>query len=278
MDNFTKHLAHVRRRFPSRLPIGSIGYVRQKRSVVDHDFQTFNFSFILKGTGFYDIDGHRHQVEAPTVLTQWPGPIMNYGPDTTWEELFLIYHAEHSEYLHDLGFLNDERRIWRIGEAGGLQTHLRELLGLCQHDAEKQIDRIDRCAERLVMESLLVASRHAAKGPRAAVRAIRQAVEVSILDDHDFDALARERGLSPTHFRRLWGKMVGVPPARYVTQLRLRRACQMLVETEQSISKIAEHCGFLDSLYFARRFKSFTGLTASTYRERYRVHISLADS
>ena len=56
----------------------------------------------------------------------------------------------------------------------------------------------------------------------------------------------------------------------YVLQLRLGRACQMLVQSDLPVGRIATDCGFSDAADFARRFKAVRGVTPSGYRARFR--------
>jgi len=79
----------------------------------------------------------------------------------------------------------------------------------------------------------------------------------------------RGRGLSPTHFRKLWDEQVGVPPARYLTELPLRRACRLLVEEDEPIAALAAAVGFADALHFSCRFHAFTGIGPQAHRERH---------
>jgi len=61
------------------------------------------------------------------------------------------------------------------------------------------------------------------------------------------------------------------PPHRFSIEERLRRACRALAQTDAPIAEIARTHGFADPLYFSRRFRAFTGESASTYRRRYRA-------
>ena len=105
------------------------------------------------------------------------------------------------------------------------------------------------------------------------VASVRRWVETHWRDDHDFDALAQRYELSPTHFRRLWQRSVGVPPHRFLMEERLRHACRALVQSDKPVAEIARTHGFADPLYFSRRFRAFTGESASTYRQRYRASL-----
>jgi transcriptional regulator GlxA family with amidase domain len=58
----------------------------------------------------------------------------------------------------------------------------------------------------------------------------------------------------------------GLPPIAYLHQQRAELAASLLLHTEQSVAQIAEAVGWPDPNYFARRFKSHFGLSASDYR------------
>ena len=96
-------------------------------------------------------------------------------------------------------------------------------------------------------------------------------MEREFLVDHDFDELAREMGCSPATFRRRWLRYVGVPPRRYVVDLRIRQACRMLVETELSVAEIAVASSFSDPLYFSRVFRKTVGESATEYRRHHQL-------
>jgi AraC-like DNA-binding protein len=275
MDEIFFHLQPVERRYPSELQVAHIGNVPEKADVVRGEFSTFNFSFVVRGTGFYDWRGKRHPVRAPSVLRQWPAEPMHYGPDRTWHELFLIYPPTAIDALARRGYVAKDRPLWSIGDARGVQRCLDDLSKLLSHPAAlaDRIDRIDRCCDELLLESLLGSTEPSSEGSSDRIAAVRRWIETHWRDDHDFDELARQQQLSPTHFRRLWQRCVGVPPHRFLIEERLRHACRALVQTGDPVAEIARTHGFADPLYFSRRFRTFTGESASVYRQRYRTSL-----
>ena len=135
-------------------------------------------------------------------------------------------------------------------------------------------DRVDRLCELMVIESMLAETRETLTTEERAIDAIRAQVKQQFLQDHDFHALAREHGFSDSTFRRYWAARVGAPPARYLMRLRLEEACRLLVETRLKIGEIAEAAGFRDPLYFCRRFRAETGVTAVAYRRSHQSPLS----
>jgi AraC-like DNA-binding protein len=75
-------------------------------------------------------------------------------------------------------------------------------------------------------------------------------------------ALAKELGVSPSHFRQLFQTATGVPPHRWQNQRRLEHARDLLLEGE-SIAHAAASAGFSDLHYFSRLFRRHLGTTPS---------------
>ena len=71
-------------------------------------------------------------------------------------------------------------------------------------------------------------------------------------------------GCLSAHFRRA----VGLSPMQYVTQSRMQRARLLLLNSELSVSAIAEQCGYPDVSNFVRRFHQQFQQTPLQYRQR----------
>ncbi|GAA3399975.1 AraC family transcriptional regulator [Paenibacillus hodogayensis] len=73
--------------------------------------------------------------------------------------------------------------------------------------------------------------------------------------------------LSQSHLERLVFKEFGCGAIELHNQLRLDRACSLLMNTERSIDAIANELGFYDSAHFSRLFKRKMYQTPSQYRK-----------
>ena len=69
------------------------------------------------------------------------------------------------------------------------------------------------------------------------------------------------------YFRRLFKEKYGISPMRYINVNRLKRAKNLLIEDEMSISEISQYCGFLDGYSFSRVFKKWVGISPSEYKK-----------
>jgi AraC family L-rhamnose operon regulatory protein RhaS len=83
------------------------------------------------------------------------------------------------------------------------------------------------------------------------------------------EMMAEQCGLGRSRFATLCRQLSGDSPLELVNRLRIDRAKGMLRETDASVTDIAFACGFSSSQYFARVFRTFTGLDARGYRRKH---------
>ncbi|MFI5897706.1 AraC family transcriptional regulator [Actinoplanes sp. NPDC051513] len=90
--------------------------------------------------------------------------------------------------------------------------------------------------------------------------------------------LAAELHLAPGYLVRLFKSATGLPPMAFLSRHRVELAATALLHSDQPINRIGESVGWPDQNYFARRFKSHYGLSASTYRARFTRKLGLQSS
>jgi AraC-like DNA-binding protein len=94
-----------------------------------------------------------------------------------------------------------------------------------------------------------------------------QFVDDNYRADISRDAACGLAGMSPSHFSRIFRKVVGMSYQEYVNRKRITKAMELLRTSHQSIADIAAYLGFSDNTGFGRIFKKLTGHTPSAYRK-----------
>ena len=87
----------------------------------------------------------------------------------------------------------------------------------------------------------------------------------------DYEALAAAGGASYSYYKRLFGRYYGLPPSKYLANLRLRRACEILESGRMSVEETARSVGYDDAAYFCRVFKREMGEPPAAWSRRRRA-------
>ena len=81
--------------------------------------------------------------------------------------------------------------------------------------------------------------------------------------------LAEITHLTPVSFSRYFTKATQIYFSQYVKQMRVLKACQLLVDTEDSITDIAYSCGFKSLTNFNRQFSELKQTTPRQFRKNF---------
>ena len=78
--------------------------------------------------------------------------------------------------------------------------------------------------------------------------------------------LASHFGYSESYMYRLFYKETHFAPMNYFLHMKIKRACQLLRNTNMKVNQISFKLGFEDPYYFSRIFKKIVGQSPKDYR------------
>lgn len=107
-------------------------------------------------------------------------------------------------------------------------------------------------------------------GLPAPLAALVRLTEARPLDALDAGRLAARAGVSASHLRALCRQHLGVAPGELRRLARLRLAQRLLRQGRLGIAAVAAASGWRDQNYFARYFRSRTGMSPRAFRTAYR--------
>jgi AraC-like DNA-binding protein len=81
------------------------------------------------------------------------------------------------------------------------------------------------------------------------------------------EAIAKRANMSPTNFSRIFRRILGVSPHKYIAAFRINMACAALKGTVKSVEVIAYESGFEDPSAFSRAFKQSMGTAPGEWRK-----------
>ena len=107
---------------------------------------------------------------------------------------------------------------------------------------------------------------------RQAAALLRDSAESDVDDkDESIEDVARQLGYGKSRLYSLFTREVGMAPNDYRQRVRIKRCCERLTKTSDSVTTIGIDSGFHSSQYFSRVFKKYVGVTPSDYRRLFRA-------
>ena len=97
-------------------------------------------------------------------------------------------------------------------------------------------------------------------------RRAREILRANIKRGVPLKEVARECGLSRSHFSRAFRRTVGVAPHNWLNQQRIVLSREKLRDDRLSLADVALQCGFCDQSHFTRHFTRIVGITPRAWR------------
>ena len=85
-------------------------------------------------------------------------------------------------------------------------------------------------------------------------------------------AIATACKLSKSHFSRAFKVSTGLPPHRWLVEMRVESARELLVKSKAPLAEIAYTCGFADQGHMSRIFSRVTGISPGVWRREHAVY------
>ena len=236
---------------------------KQNRAAGRVDYQLI---YIYKGAGHYYIHGKWKSLSAGNVLLFRPKEAQTYS----------YFFKEHPEiyWIHFTGY-NCEKIIQKynlhncyIGEHSLLKTFFQEVI------IELQLKK--PFFEDMVLSNFwqilaTIARSHqqilSPFGNDFSINRLVIQLNQTYMDDWNVESMAEYCKLSVGYFSHLFKKRIGSSPMKYLTELRIEKAKELIATNSMSMSNIAQMTGFNDPLYFSRVFKKTTGIPPKEFQQ-----------
>jgi len=101
------------------------------------------------------------------------------------------------------------------------------------------------------------------------LRRVIEHIEQCSSDNVQLKDLAEMTGLSQSYFSRAFKASTGLPPHRWHLTTRIRRAQQVLLETDDPLVEVALASGFSDQSHFTRVFSKIAGESPGAWRRKH---------
>ena len=194
------------------------------------------------------------------LVIQFPQGPLTHAAETIpelREVLPLLERAKHG--IEFFGMSETAEQHWhRVKNARGL----RRLTAFCDFMAD-----LAACTDYRLLSSVQLQSDDDDVSIDQ-IHAVVSRITDHLADDHSAGAVATELGMSESKFSRFFRKATGNTFTDFVNRVRISRACQLLMDTDQQVTHICYEVGFNNVANFNRRFLEIKGMTPSEFRKQ----------
>ena len=101
-----------------------------------------------------------------------------------------------------------------------------------------------------------------------AIEKVIDYMKVHLSENITIGALSNQAGLSERRFRQIFKDITGMQPKKYLDELRLRMAEELLINTPLPIGYISTRLGYSSQFHFSKAFKKRHGIPPSMFRKK----------
>lgn len=209
------------------------------------------------------------QVESGMMFLLFPGEWHSYHPDrqTGWKEYWIGFNGHFVDNLIEKGFFSKDRPVFKVNIHEDIVAMYNDAINA----AVRQESGFQQFLAGIVGRLLSLAyyyDRNSQFEESDLARKISQA-KVIIQDNYTDispEDVASRLCMSYSTFRKTFKEYTGFSPARYISEIRMSKAKEILTNTSVSIKEVAYRVGYNNHDYFFTAFRNRTGKTPAEYR------------
>jgi AraC-like DNA-binding protein len=237
--------------------------------IPEHDHPCYEFHYVVSGSGSFRSGNRRFPIRRGDFFYNEPG--VRHQAMVTGRKAMLLQYAvglfldpaKDRQLIADLKKRLPEAKRRRLGD--GYYLFFEQLRR--QHSSGQP---------ELIHAALFsfVGLLYKIMGGDTDMRSSNSVVEESLGLIHaritkgvSLEELADRFGLSRSYFIRLFKRHVGISPVKYLNNLRMEMASELLRESELTLAEIAQRTGFSDESQFSKRFKQWSGKPPGRFRQ-----------
>lgn len=246
--------------------------------VMTHSHPYYHMFYVQTGVSNFVVDGKEYIIDAGKTLLVPRQVEHGYSnkQDVTMEYMEIKFTL--SQETMDAQFLSTEPFISENPLAGMLFTQIlkeySDLEGLADKAAASYLDSILQILTENKRYSKQRQFRFIdASSYNPLSQSIIRYLEKHFAEDLTLDELAEELGYNKSYLCVAFKKDTRTTILDFLNMIRIRRAAELIVYSDHSLTQVADMCGFASDSHFNRVFVKYVGTTPGQCRRAYPVNI-----
>lgn len=241
-----------------------------------HDHNYCEYFIITSGSIIHEINGNKQELKTGDMVFIRPADLHKYRPlskdgcniinvsfRTIYFDKVLEYY--NNEVLADMFNAKEPPRISLTPSRISALKKKHLLLNVCS-DRNETMTLLRALICDVFADFIMEYERQLQNSAEIWLQSVLMQMNTPENIEEGLPALLRYSGFSHGHLCRIMKKEFGVTPSKYITDLRLQYAANLLASTDYDILSISVQLGFSSLSHFITIFKKKYGLSPSKYR------------
>lgn len=228
----------------------------------ERSFDFYSISHLFRGSGKVKIENQKEQLLRPgSCIVVTPGVVNRYGSHGDY--MFLEDSVKFSGPVADMFF---KAGIIRSGVFNlGTTRVLRPIIELMQMPSIKKRLHASFLLQEVLMKLYLEEDENKSG---SSLDNLLKLIGETPGKNWTLDEMASICQCSKNQLRLNFLRDTGTTPKKYVDDMKIRYAAELLKSSDMSVVNIAARLGYEDPYHFSRRFKQLTGIAPEYYRRQ----------
>ncbi|MDD2245955.1 MAG: AraC family transcriptional regulator [Proteiniphilum sp.] len=236
----------------------------------------YQIVYISKGKGTFNSEATKKvNITKGQTIILFPGQWHTYCPlkDTGWNEYYIGFEGRIIDNIVVNGFISPSNQVLNVGVNEDLVNLFSTAIKVAKEDKTAAQQNLAGIAFN-ILGTILSLAQNKNFETKDKAQKIERAKVIMLENIHkniDIKGIANNLGISYSLFRKAFKEYTGYAPAQYFQELKLKKAKELLTETDFSIKEISYELNFSSYEYFLSFFKKRVGSTPLEYRNLGRV-------
>jgi len=239
-----------------------------------HTRDCYLIHYVLKGEGFFEANKKVFPVNAGDIFVIFPNEIISYYTDSKnpWSFYWFAFNGKRSMEILSSAGISRNLPVKTLIAHNFVVLHMENLIAAMNREFKMNSSYILSCLY------LLLSDLEAARSADTKIKTkndkkneyVQQAIyyiECNYFKDITVQIIADFVCLERTYFSKIFHKVTGKTPQRYILQYRLERATVLMSTTLLNLSQICKCVGIEEESYFSRAYKNMYAVTPKKQME-----------
>ena len=225
---------------------------------------------VTRGTGVYKVRGKEYRVTAGQMFIIYPGEETIYQADEEdpWSYKWIGFNGYRAETIaEEIGFTPEEP-VLTLQSMEELSAAIDSMLEARELTNANLLRRMAALYDALAI--MIESGGNVRPVEKYNVVSYVSMALTMISESYDkkirISEIADRLGINRSYLTSIFKQELKISPQAFLINYRLEKASNLLMETQESIGKIASSVGYTDTLSFSKAFKQKYGVSPSEYR------------